>query len=225
MLFPDEDDSQPKRALRPFGLPRLTQQHLKILSALGLAAVIVTTWIVMRAKSVSLEEPGPTPVWSEPSLSPSATAPAQWLVHVIGAVVNPGVVTVPAGARVIDAIEAAGGLAPGADPAELNLAAPLVDGCQIIIGTVDDPRGEVRQGTGGDQPLSPDGSGGSGPLINLNTATQAQLETLPGVGPVTAQAILVWRSKNGPFTSVAQLQEVDGIGPKTFAKIEPYVTV
>ena len=153
------------------------------------------------------------------------------MVHVMGAVVQPGVVTVPANARVIDAIEAAGGFTDDADSADLNLAAVLVDGCQIVIGTSQAPEGEVRQGTGGGfqatgtaaGPLT--GSTATGSTVNLNQATEAQLQTIPGVGPVTAKAIVAWRDKNGGFTSVAQLQEVNGIGAKTYAQIEPYVSV
>jgi len=207
-------------------LRRLTAQHVKVLSALALAAVILATWMVMRARSVSIEEPIETPTWPEPPIQAS-TPPPVWMVHVMGAVAHPGVVTVPQNARVMDAIQAAGGFSADADPADLNLAAVLVDGCQIVIGTSDQPKGEVHQGTGqaGSTTGLPGGSVTGSPTINLNQATEAELDTLPGVGPVTAKAILAWRDKNGGFTSVAQLQEVDGIGPKTFAQIEPYVSV
>ena len=200
---------------------------MKVLSALALAAVILAVWMVMRAQSVPYSEPPQTPTWSEPPVEAS-TPPPVWMVHVMGAVAQPGVVTVPVNARVIDAIQAAGGFAQDADPADLNLAAVLVDGCQIVIGTSANPEGEVRQGTGGQAPTTGPGTGssaGSGSTVNLNQATEAELQTLPGVGPVTAQAILVWRDKNGGFTSVAQLQEVNGIGAKTYAQIEPYVSV
>ena len=198
---------------------------MKVLSALALAAVILAVWMVLRAQSVSYSEPPQTPTWSEPPVEAS-TPPPVWMVHVMGAVANPGVVTVPVNARVIDAIQAAGGFTDDADPADLNLAAVLVDGCQIVIGTTADPQGEVRQGTGGQTPvIRSTGSSSGGSTVNLNQATETELETLPGVGPVTAKAILAWRDKNGGFTSVAQLQEVNGIGAKTFAQIEPYVSV
>jgi competence protein ComEA len=207
-------------------LRQFTGQHMKVLSALALAAVIFATWMVMQARSVPLDEPVATPSWTEPE--PSSSATELWLVPVVGAVAQPGVVSVPAGARVIDAIEAAGGFTAEADAADLNLAAVLVDGCQIVVGTTAEPQGEVHQGFGGDDSdgnLGGSGSTGGAATINLNQATEAQLDTLPGVGPVTAKAILAWRQQNGSFTSVAQLQEVDGIGPKTFAQIEPYVSV
>jgi len=196
---------------------------MKVVSALALAAVILATWTVMRARAVSVDEPVATPTWAEASPTLPATPTAMWFVHVVGAVQRPGVITVPVGARVIDAINAAGGFAPDADPDDLNLAAVLVDGCQIQIGTTSHPLGQVRQGVAGDAPGV--STTAASPMVNLNQATQAQLETLPGVGPVTAKAILAWRAKNGAFASVTQLQEVDGIGPKTFAQIEPYVSV
>ena len=208
----------------PGRVRRFTAQHAKVLSVIALAAVIVATWMVMQARTVPLAAPSQTPAWTVPPV-PATSAPP-WLVHVVGAVAHPGVVSVPAGARVIDAIQAAGGFTQDADPANLNLAAMLVDGCQIVIGTRDQPQGELRQGANGDaQAGGTSSSGGAGTTINLNQATEAELDTLPGVGPVTAQAILTWREKNGPFTAITQLQEVDGIGPKTYAQIEPYVSI
>ena len=233
-LFPADqgDDDSPlptgpgageKPASWPVRLRRFTADHLKVLSALALAAVILTTWMVMQARSVALVEATGAPAWSTPAPVPvPETTPALWLIHVLGAVAHPGVVSVPDGARVIDAIEAAGGFTSNADPAELNLAAVLSDGCQIIVGTKAHPEGEVRQGLGG---AGPAGSQSTGAKVNLNRAGQAELETLPGVGPVTAQAILAWRQEHGKFTAVTQLQEVSGIGPKTFAQIEPHVEV
>jgi competence protein ComEA len=128
----------------------------------------------------------------------------------------------PDNARVQDAIDAAGGLTRQADPGELNLAQLLSDGQQVLIGTARHPAGEVRE-----QPGSSDAS--SGPTaqgaLDLNRANQAQLEELPEVGPVTAQAILAWRQEHGRFTRIEELQEVDGIGPKTYGQIAPHVRV
>ena len=200
---------------------RFTFVHAKVLSALGLGVVIVTMWAVMSARTVVVDEPVAVPTWAEPT----PTVEPEWLVHVVGAVANPGVVSVPAGARVLDALRAAGGLVDDADPAELNLAAVVCDGCQIIVGTRANPHGEVRTGSGGGGSGGTSGSSGTSATINLNTATAAQLETLPGVGPVTARNILAWRERNGRFTDVAQLQEVDGIGPKTYAQLAPLVSV
>ncbi len=219
---------EPARASAPWParLRQFTAEHLKVLSALVLAAVIVATWAVMRARTVPLDLPAAGPSWVEPATpapGPKPTPTPQWLVHVVGAVAQPGVVSLPPGTRVIDAIRAAGGLTPEADPAALNLAAVLTDGCQVVIGTTADPAGEVRQGAGG---AAATGLGvGAETVVNLNQATEAQLETLPGVGPVTAQAILAWREKSGPFTAVTQLQEVDGIGPKTYERLASQVSV
>ena len=138
------------------------------------------------------------------------------LVDVAGWVRHPGVYEFAGGARVIDAIEAAGGARPGAQLESLNLAAPLVDGTQILV---------VRHGA--DVPAPIDGGGGvvAGGLVNVNSATLDQLDTLPGIGPVTAQAIIDYRTESGPFTSVDQLDDVSGIGEVTLAEIQDLVTV
>ncbi len=218
------------------GVRSFTAQHLKVLSVLAVIAVVASTWLVMSARTVAVEPSTVTPTWIEPTPAASQTPPVPWVIHVRGAVLHPGVVSVPAGSRVVDAIDAAGGLTEAADPADLNLAAVLVDGCQILIGTVTDPRGEIRLGSAGNHGAEgaglPPGSGvtavGTGnqsAKLSLNQATEAQLDSLPGIGPVTAQAIVAWRERSGPFTDVSQLQEVDGIGPKTFAQLEPLVTI
>jgi len=101
------------------------------------------------------------------------------------------------------------------------LAQVLADGQQVVIGTAGDPTGEVR-----DQPGTATGGGSSATgAVDLNRANQSQLEELPGVGPVTAQAILTWRQQHGRFSRIEELQEVDGIGPKTYAQIAPHVRV
>jgi competence protein ComEA len=126
----------------------------------------------------------------------------------------------------LEAIRAAGGLAPGADPAQLNLAALVPDGAQIIVGTASQPFGELRTAPAAPSAAAITGdSGQPAAQLNLNTATAEQLDGLPGVGPVTAQHILDWRTAHGPFTRVEELQEVDGIGPKTYAEIAPHVRV
>jgi len=153
-----------------------------------------------------------------------ATDAAELVVHVVGAVASPGVQRLPAGSRVVDALEAAGGPTAEADLARLNLAAPLSDGQQVYV---------VRVGE--DPPLPPAGAvpgshagpDGSAPvaLVDLNTATAEQLETLPGVGPATASAILAHRQQAGPFSSVDQLIEVRGIGEVKLAQLRDLVTV
>ena len=138
------------------------------------------------------------------------------MVDVAGKVRRPGIAVLPPGSRVVDALKAAGGARSGVDLTSLNLARPLVDGEQILVGVA--PAAGVAGSLG-----SPTPSGGT--LVNLNTADQPTLETLPGVGPVTAEAILAWRTDNGGFSSVDELLEVDGIGEATLADLAPLVTL
>jgi len=197
------------------GALAFTREHVVVvIVALAVGVVFATmTYLHSRADEV--------PLAPEISLSAMPTpepSPAIVKVHVLGAVFQPGVVTLPEGSRVEDAIAAAGGLTGDADPALLNLAAVVADGSQIVIGTISSPAGDVNDASGGT-------SGGADAKVNINTASETELETLPGVGPVTAQKILTYRSQNGRFSTVDQLQEVDGIGPKTMAQLEPYVCV
>jgi competence protein ComEA len=133
---------------------------------------------------------------------------------------------VPAGARLADALEAAGGALPGTDVAALNLARRLTDGEQLVVGapaaTADAPA------SGGAAAGSDGGAGGvpgAGARIDLNSATVAQLDELPGVGPVTAQHIVDWRTRNGRFSRVDQLREIDGIGERKFGRLRELVVV
>lgn len=152
-------------------------------------------------------------------------------VQVVGAVHRPGVVTLPAGSRVIDAVKAAGGAGGKADTAAVNLARKVVDGEQIRLPRIgDDPDPAVPM-SGRTTPAGPQAPAGPGPAtappapVNLNTADEAALETLPNIGPVTAQKIIDWRTQNGGFSSVEDLLDVSGIGPKTFAELKDLVTV
>ena len=140
------------------------------------------------------------------------------LVDVAGWVRHPGVYEFDEGARVIDAIDAAGGARPGAMLTSLNLAAPLTDGSQILV---------PKEGAQGSAPVASASGEGAAPggLINVNTATATELEELPGVGEVIAQAIVDYRTENGPFTSVDQLLDVSGIGDATLEDIRDLVTV
>jgi competence protein ComEA len=139
------------------------------------------------------------------------------VVSVVGRVRQPGLVTLVAGARVADAIAAAGGLLPGADAASVNLAAVVTDGQQIAVGVPGAP------GDAGGQ-TSSTGPGGGAP-VNLNSATAADLDALPGIGPVLAQRIVDYRLQQGSFTSIDQLDDVPGIGPALFAQLRKRVTV
>ena len=150
------------------------------------------------------------------------------VVHVTGAVHDPGVVTLPAGTRVVDAVAAAGGLMEDADESSLNLARQLGDGEQLWVGR---PGEEPPPGlpspadTGGGTGTTADGDGGQVVVVDLNRATRAELEALPGVGPVTAGKILAWRDEHGGFSVAEELLEVSGIGERTLEQLRPYVTV
>jgi competence protein ComEA len=201
-----------------------------VLVAVGLA---VTTWWVVRGDPepatagpaltaasgalVSVAEQ-PSPPAASTTGAPTSDAGATVTIDVAGKVRRPGIQVLEAGARVVDAIESAGGARAGVDLTSLNLARVLVDGEQVLVG--------AAAGTAADVPPPADSQGGTVPaLVSLNTAGQAELETLPEVGPVTAQSILTWRSEHGGFSSVDELLEVDGIGDATLAKIAPYVTI
>jgi competence protein ComEA len=150
-------------------------------------------------------------------------------VDVVGQVVRPGLVRLRPGARLADAIAAAGGARPGADIAALNLARLVIDGEQIRL-----PKpGEVPASSNGmaGSPGAGGGAGGSGSPsgsgapVSLNSADVAALDSLPGVGPVLAQRIIDWRTEHGRFTSVDELGEVSGIGDKLLAQLRPKVTL
>lgn len=151
--------------------------------------------------------------------------PEAVVVSVVGLVRTPGLVNLHSGSRIADALAAAGGVLDGAETVGLNLAQKLVDGDQIVVGAADQSGGVSSSTTaGGTSPAATGESGGAG-LVNLNTATEAELDELPGVGPVTAAAIISWRTSNGKFTDIEQLGEVDGIGPARLAKLRVLVSV
>ncbi|HEX6332454.1 MAG TPA: ComEA family DNA-binding protein [Actinomycetota bacterium] len=164
----------------------------------------------------TISEVPPVPA---PGGSPSAE-PSVLLVDVAGWVRHPGVYEFVAGARVVDAVEAAGGARPGAELQVLNLAAPLVDGTQIFV----PKKGQVAPGAAPPAAGSAPGAAAGG-LVNVNMATAAELETLPGIGEVLAQSIVDHRTEHGPFTSVDQLVDVSGIGDATLEELRDLVTV
>ena len=151
------------------------------------------------------------------SASASASA-APIIVDVTGWVHDPGVYEFVTGDRVIDAVERAGGAKPGADLSILNLAAPLTDGTQVVVS---------KEGAAGAVGATGSSTGGTTApaLININTATATEFETLSGIGEVLAAAIVDYRTENGPFTSVDELEDVSGIGPSTLDEIRDQVTV
>ncbi|MFG2058867.1 helix-hairpin-helix domain-containing protein [Micromonospora sp. NPDC048930] len=160
----------------------------------------------------------------EPSPAGSSGVAAQLVVAVAGKVRRPGLVRLPAGARVADAIEAAGGALPGVDVALLNPARKLTDGELVLVGVAAPPGQAAQPG----QPAAGPAAGGAaapGGPVNLNTATLAQLDALPGVGPVLAQRILDHREQHGGFRSVSDLRQVEGIGDARYEQLKDLVTV
>jgi competence protein ComEA len=148
--------------------------------------------------------------------SPPTTS-GQLHVHAAGAVAQPGVVTVPGGSRVTDVIAAAGGPATDADVDQINLAAPVTDGERVYI----PHKGETVAALG----TAGGAAAAAGAIVNLNDADETALETLPGVGPSTAQAILDYRTQHGRFRSVDDLLNVRGIGPSKLSQIKPHARV
>ncbi|RRD47787.1 helix-hairpin-helix domain-containing protein [Tessaracoccus sp. OH4464_COT-324] len=198
---------------------RLSRSHLLALLLIGLALVGIFAVNLAGARTVEAVPIGTPPVSvSAKPYSPEPSHPPKLLrVHVLGAVQKPGVYSLLEGAIVADAIKEAGGMAEGAVPGELNLAAPIADGLQVRVGT-----------TESDSRTSAATSKGSGSLkerVNINTATAEELDQLPGIGPATASAIVQWREEHGKFSSLDQLQEISGIGAKTVAKLTPHVTL
>ena len=195
----------------------------------GLAIVVVATllgaglWYMRSlprpvdiAAPADAVSPAVSPISGETgSLAPSAAA---IIVDVAGWVRQPGVYEFASGDRVIDAIDRAGGPRKGADLTTLNLAAPLTDGTQIVV-----PK--PGSTTTGDPGSSGAGTSGGTTLVNINSAGETELEELPGVGPVTAAAIIDYRTQNGPFATVDDLIDVTGIGPSTLEQIRPFATV
>lgn len=173
-------------------------------------------------------QPGPTPGGR---LTPSGGGRTV-VVDVTGKVRRPGLRKLPTGARVADALEAAGGVRPGADLSGLNRARPLVDGEQIVVGapgsgpppgpgSAADPAVGAPNAPNG--PNTPAGPGAPGGSISLSSATAEQLDTLPGVGPVLARHIIDYRTQHGGFRSIDELREVNGIGERRFADLSPLV--
>jgi competence protein ComEA len=154
----------------------------------------------------------------EPVPGPSATPEGVVLVHVAGAVRRPGLYELAAGSRVADAVDAAGGPRRGADLDTLNLAEALVDGGKVEVlraGEVGAPAVAVTPAPGAT----------TAAVVNLNEADQLALETIPGIGPVKAAAILEYRAQIGAFSSIEELLEVSGIGPATLESMRPYVAI
>ena len=150
----------------------------------------------------------------------AAAASGEVVVHVTGAVSAPGVYTLPSDARVDDAVRAAGATAE-ADLSQLNLAQKLADGQKITVPAIGSASTSAGEGTA----TTTADTNSDGALVNINTASLEELETLPSIGEVRAQAIITYRETNGGFRTIEELQEVSGIGEKIFADVAPYITV
>jgi len=214
------------------------------LGTIGALAVLITVFTLVRdrpapvasAKLPPVEMVSPAaPSSASPGVpprpgSPTATPAGQSVVvSVVGLVQQPGLVILAPGARIADAVSAAGGPLNGADTVGLNLARHVADGEQIVVG-IATPAGRpaalgssVRSGAPESGPAAASTTP-TGP-VDLNTATVEQLDALPGVGPVTATSIVAWRQANGKFTDIDQLGEVDGIGPARLEKLRPLVRI
>ena len=190
--------------------------------------VVARSGLVARSLPSGFQTSLPTPGLMVEGAGPSAGASGQSglsvRVHVVGEIADPGVVDVPAGARVIDAIARAGGSLPSADLERINLARVVLDGEQIHVPA---PGEEILAGSAGTTvgPVGVGGAPGGAGRVNLNQADLAALDGLPGVGPVLAQRIIDWRAAHGRFTSVDELGEVSGIGEKLLAVLSSKVTV
>lgn len=199
------------------GPSRTAVAGLAGLLAAALMLVLFLTWLQRPHESPLPAVRRSVPAGVVAALPPTATPAPEVEVHVAGAVRRPGLVELPQGSRVDDAVAAAGGATHRADLASVNLARRLLDGEQIVVLR----KGQTRAAGVAEPPTG--GSATPGQPVDLNTATVAQLDGLPGVGPVLAQRIIDWRTAHGRFSSVDELTEVSGIGERTLADIRPLV--
>jgi len=191
-------------------LTRLQQIGLSVAILCILGALAVGIY----ARNRPTPRPPSSPTYTPP---PSPAAPAAVVVQVAGAVVRPGVYTLPRNVRVQQAVEAAGGMLPEADTRQVNLAALVEDGQKVDIPfAAATPPPPVTAPSAGQAPST---------VVDLNTATAEQLDQLPNIGPTLAERIIEYRQRSGPFRSVDDLNAVPGLGPKRLEQIRPYVTV
>jgi competence protein ComEA len=199
------------------------RRGVRALAAVAVCVVLIAAFLAWRARPrVDPVAAPPVEVAAADGMAAAATPDgstgpaAEVVVAVAGKVGRPGLVRLPAGARVADALTAAGGARPGVDVAMLNPARKVVDGELILVGVAASP---------GATPPPPVGAAPAGGPVNLNTATVAELDTLPGVGPVLAQRIMDARTAQGGFRAVSDLRKVDGIGSSRYEQLKDLVTV
>jgi competence protein ComEA len=222
-IFPEAGPPPPPAEESPPGGPVLARARTWLLLRCGLElrTVAALTVVLLAATGLAVRHyvagrphtvrvpaalPPPAPT---PAPAPSPAGPAL-TVDIAGKVANPGLRHLPPGSRVADALTAAGGPLPGTDTTSLNLARPLTDGEQLVVGRPAPPPTPPPPGT----PTTP---------LSLNSATAPQLDALPGVGPVLAQHILDYRTQHGAFTTLQQLRQVPGIGDRKFTTLKPLV--
>jgi competence protein ComEA len=180
----------------------------------ALAYVLALLTVLSLAGRVAFRDEGPAPAAAPLNLRAEPPPARKVVVHVVGQVYKPGLYSLPEGSRVDDAIKRAGGPKPKAALALVNLAAPVADGQQVVVPS----NREAAQALAGGSM-----AGGAGGPVHLNSATLDQLDELPGIGPVTAQKILDYRSEHGAFGSVEELDAVPGIGPATLEELRDLV--
>ncbi|MFC8527579.1 helix-hairpin-helix domain-containing protein [Nocardia sp. NPDC057227] len=218
----------------------VTRRASAALAVIGLVAVVISGYAVWRERPV-ISQAAPVPAVRMAAAAPSSRGPeparsdvapahesqGELVVSVVGLVHRGGLLRLAPGARIADALDAAGGPLPGADLQGLNLAQKVSDGDQILVGAADPAAPPRASGTAstGSAASAPGSAPGAEGKVNLNTATEAELDALPGVGPVTARAIVAWRNSNGRFSDLEQLGDVDGIGPARLAKLRELVTL
>lgn len=221
MFDPSSDKGEPVHSAR-IGQAELVRLVMAVILSTAIGGGLVGLLTRTKPAPIIIVTPAPTA-----TREPTGT-PAPIRVYVSGQVVAPAVYELPFRSIVEQAITAAGGFSPEADRAMVNLAQPLVDGAQVHVPAVGEA--DVRPLTGVSTPLPPqrldpaltiDLTGN----ININTAAQDTLESLPGIGPALAQAIIAHRDEHGPFNSVADIVDVSGIGEAKFAQIESRITV
>lgn len=193
---------------------------MAVVGAVVLGVVVAVGLVMSRSSNEPVVPPAlpAAPIGVSRAVDAPTSAPGggSIVVSVVGRVARPGLVTLRDGARVADALKATGGAPQGVNIGGLNLARRLTDGEQIYVGVPTPPNAEQPTGTSGS------GEPGSAP-VDLNSASITSLDTLPGVGPVTAQRIIDWRTEHGRFASVDQLRDVDGIGPTRFDRLKDLV--
>lgn len=199
--MPRQDDAEPVTVREVLAEARVdpARQGVLALVLVAVVAAVVAGFLLLRGR------PSEQPV-APPPITSGTTSGPELVVDVAGQVRHPGLVRLPAGARVDDALRAAGGVLPGTSTGTLNLAAKVQDGEQVLVG-------------------ASAGSPAAPALLDLNTATAQDFDALPGIGPVLADRIVSWRTEHGRFGSVDQLREVSGIGESKYQSLKAKVRV